>query len=45
MTSGADYMFPSGGWQIPSDSAVLNKVAAHTGKAAEHEDCGQWLYR
>jgi len=27
MTSSADYMFPSGGWQIPSDSPVLNKMA------------------
>ena len=27
MTSSADYMFPSGGWQIPPDSPVLNKVA------------------
>ena len=27
MTSSADYMFPSGGWQIPSDSPVLNKIA------------------
>jgi chemotaxis protein MotB len=27
VTSSADYMFPSGGWQIPSDSPVLNKIA------------------
>ena len=27
VTSSADYMFPSGGWQIPSDSPVLNKMA------------------
>jgi len=27
ITSSADYMFPSGGWQIPSDSPVLNKIA------------------
>jgi chemotaxis protein MotB len=27
MTSSADYMFPSGGWQIPSDAPVLNKIA------------------
>lgn len=27
ITSSADYMFPSGGWQIPSDSPVLNKMA------------------
>ena len=27
LTSSADYMFPSGGWQIPSDSPVLNKIA------------------
>jgi chemotaxis protein MotB len=27
VTSNADYMFPSGGWQIPSDSPVLNKIA------------------
>jgi chemotaxis protein MotB len=26
ITSSADYMFPSGGWQIPSDSPVLNKM-------------------
>lgn len=26
MTSSADYMFPSGGWEIPSDSPVLNRV-------------------
>lgn len=26
ITSSADYMFPSGGWQIPSDSPVLNKI-------------------
>jgi chemotaxis protein MotB len=26
VTSSADYMFPSGGWQIPSDSPVLNKM-------------------
>jgi chemotaxis protein MotB len=26
VTSSADYMFPSGGWQIPSDSPVLNKI-------------------
>ena len=27
VTSSADYMFPSGGWQIPSDSPVLNRMA------------------
>ena len=27
ITSSADYMFPSGGWQIPSDSPVLNNIA------------------
>ena len=27
VTSSANYMFPSGGWQIPSDSPVLNKMA------------------
>jgi chemotaxis protein MotB len=27
VTSSSDYMFPSGGWQIPSDSPVLNKIA------------------
>jgi chemotaxis protein MotB len=27
MTSSADYMFPSGGWQIPSASPVLDKIA------------------
>jgi chemotaxis protein MotB len=27
VTSSADYMFPSGGWQIPSDAPVLNKMA------------------
>ena len=27
ITSSADYMFPSGGWQIPADSPVLNKMA------------------
>lgn len=27
LTSSADYMFPSGGWQIPSDSPVLNRIA------------------
>jgi chemotaxis protein MotB len=27
ITSSADYMFPSGGWQIPTDSPVLNKIA------------------
>jgi chemotaxis protein MotB len=27
VTSSADYMFPSGGWQVPSDSPVLNKMA------------------
>ena len=27
VTSSADYMFPSGGWQIASDSPVLNKIA------------------
>jgi chemotaxis protein MotB len=27
LTSSADYMFPSGGWQIPADSPVLNKIA------------------
>src|SRR5690349_7961776 len=32
MTSSADYMFPSGGWQIPSDSPVLNKIAPILGK-------------
>jgi chemotaxis protein MotB len=26
LTSSADYMFPSGGWEIPSDSPVLNKI-------------------
>jgi chemotaxis protein MotB len=26
MTSSADYMFPSGGWQIPSDSPILNRM-------------------
>lgn len=26
LTSSADYMFPSGGWQVPSDSPVLNKM-------------------
>jgi chemotaxis protein MotB len=26
VTSSADYMFPSGGWQIPSDSPVLNRM-------------------
>ncbi len=26
LTSSADYMFPSGGWQIPSDSPVLNRM-------------------
>jgi chemotaxis protein MotB len=26
LTSNADYMFPSGGWQIPSDSPVLNRM-------------------
>jgi chemotaxis protein MotB len=26
LTSSADYMFPSGGWQIPSDSPVLNRI-------------------
>src|ERR1700749_319168 len=27
VTSSSDYMFPSGGWQIPSESPVLNKIA------------------
>lgn len=27
MTSSADYMFSSGGWQIPSDAPVLNRIA------------------
>jgi chemotaxis protein MotB len=27
LTSSADYMFPSGGWQIPSDAPVLNRIA------------------
>jgi chemotaxis protein MotB len=27
LTSSADYMFPSGGWQIPADSPVLNRIA------------------
>jgi chemotaxis protein MotB len=27
VTSSADYMFPSGGWQIPADSPVLNRMA------------------
>jgi flagellar motor protein MotB len=27
LTSSADAMFPSGGWQIPSDSPVLNRIA------------------
>lgn len=27
LTSSADYMFPSGGWQIPSDSPILNRIA------------------
>jgi chemotaxis protein MotB len=27
LTSNADYMFPSGGWEIPSDSPVLNRIA------------------
>ena len=27
LTSSADNMFPSGGWQIPSDSPVLNRMA------------------
>jgi len=26
LTSGADAMFPSGGWQIPSDAPLLNKM-------------------
>ena len=26
LTSSSDYMFPSGGWQIPSDSPVLNRM-------------------
>lgn len=26
LTSSADYMFPSGGWQIPSDSPILNRI-------------------
>ncbi len=26
LTSSADYMFPSGGWQVPSDAPVLNKI-------------------
>src|SRR5690242_17906108 len=26
VTSSADYMFPAGGWQIPSDSPVLNRM-------------------
>ena len=26
LTSSADYMFPSGGWQIPSDSPVLDRM-------------------
>jgi chemotaxis protein MotB len=26
LTSSADYMFPSGGWQIPSDSPLLNRI-------------------
>jgi flagellar motor protein MotB len=26
LTSSADYMFPSGGWQIPSDSPILNRM-------------------
>ena len=26
LTSSADYMFPSGGWQIPADSPVLNRI-------------------
>ena len=26
VTSSADYMFPSGGWKIPSDSPVLNRM-------------------
>jgi chemotaxis protein MotB len=26
LTSNADYMFPSGGWQIPADSPVLNRI-------------------
>jgi chemotaxis protein MotB len=26
LTSSADYMFPSGGWQIPSDSPLLNRM-------------------
>jgi chemotaxis protein MotB len=27
LTSSADYMFPSGGWEIPSDAPVLNRIA------------------
>jgi chemotaxis protein MotB len=27
LTSSADYMFPSGGWQIPADSPILNRIA------------------
>ena len=27
LTSSADYMFPSGGWQIPNDSPILNRIA------------------
>jgi chemotaxis protein MotB len=26
LTSSADYMFPSGGWEIPSDAPVLNRI-------------------
>jgi chemotaxis protein MotB len=26
LTSSADYMFLSGGWQIPSDSPILNRI-------------------
>jgi chemotaxis protein MotB len=26
LTSSSDYMFPSGGWQIPSDSPILNRM-------------------
>jgi hypothetical protein len=41
LTSSADAMFPSGGWQIPSDAPLLNRMLPTLSQLKSTSCCGR----